>query len=91
MNGIKQEDPILQAEYIAETKLPTDVGQFKLRAYRIPSDNDDDFAAQQIMDSPSLEPCVIYSADHAFDKLAHNVPVRIHDQCLTSEVFGSQR
>ena len=70
-------------EYVAETKLPTDVGQFQLRAYRIPG-------------APlGQEPCVIYSRDKPpfgnDGKLAQNVPVRIHDQCLTSEVFRSQR
>jgi GTP cyclohydrolase II len=65
-------------EYVAETKLPTDIGQFQLRAYRVPG-------------APiGQEPCVIYSRDRPpFGQ--HNVPVRIHDQCLTSEVFRSQR
>jgi len=65
-------------EYVAETKLPTDIGQFQLRAYRVPG-------------GPiGQEPCVIYARDHPpFGK--GRVPVRIHDQCLTSEVFRSQR
>ena len=65
-------------EYVAETKLPTDIGQFQLRAYRVPG-------------APiGQEPCVIYSRDRPpFGQ--HSVPVRIHDQCLTSEVFRSQR
>jgi GTP cyclohydrolase II len=63
---------------VAETKLPTDLGQFQLRAYRVPG-------------APlGQEPCVIYSRDRPpFGQSA--VPVRIHDQCLTSEVFRSQR
>ena len=72
-----------KAEYVAETKLPTDIGQFQLRAYRIPG------AAL------GQEPCVIYSRDKPPFGTAHAknvaVPVRIHDQCLTSEVFRSQR
>jgi 3,4-dihydroxy 2-butanone 4-phosphate synthase / GTP cyclohydrolase II len=74
------------AEYVAETKLPTDVGQFQLRAYRVPG-------------APNgQEPCVIYARDKppmglsgAANGGALHVPVRIHDQCLTSEVFRSQR
>jgi hypothetical protein len=66
------------AEYVAETKLPTDIGQFQLRAYRVPG-------------APlGQEPCVIYSRDKPPFGKSH-VPVRIHDQCLTSEVFRSQR
>jgi len=42
------------------------------------------------------EPCVIYCTDkNPFGKVGRNekniVPVRIHDQCFTSEVFRSQR
>lgn len=77
-------DVVTAAEYVAETKLPTDIGQFQLRAYRVPG-------------APmGQEPCVIYSRDHppfgrSATQLARSVPVRIHDQCLTSEVFRSQR
>lgn len=73
------------AEFVAETKLPTDVGQFQLRAYRVPGA------------SKGQEPCVIYARDKppmgglTGGGGAVHVPVRIHDQCLTSEVFRSQR
>jgi GTP cyclohydrolase II len=76
------QDVITAAEYVAETKLPTDIGQFQLRAYRIPG-------------SHQNEPCVIYSREKPpfgnATQYAQHVPVRIHDQCLTSEVFRSQR
>lgn len=72
-----------QVEYVAETKLPTDVGAFQLRGYRIPGA------------PPGQEPCVIYCRDKppfGQDGVpSRGVPVRIHDQCLTSEVFRSQR
>ena len=69
--------------YVAETKLPTDVGNFQLRGYKIPG-------------APvGQEPCVIYARDKppfgTDGAPAAGVPVRIHDQCLTSEVFRSQR
>lgn len=79
-------DPLIEASFIAETKLPTDFGDFRLRAYRTrPSEN-----VHQ-----GNEPMVIYSADKPpFGKggeLVEGLPVRVHDQCMTSEVFGSNR
>ena len=81
-------DLVIPAEYIAETKLPTDVGHFQLRAYRVKKGSNEHLGT---------EPCVIYCANNspfgnaANGELSQNVPVRIHDQCLTSEVFRSQR
>jgi hypothetical protein len=76
-------DPVVPAEYVAETKLPTDIGQFQLRAYRV--------SGLPV----GTEPCVIYARDKppfgSNGSLNQHVPVRIHDQCLTSEVFRSQR
>lgn len=76
----------VDAEFVAETKLPTDVGAFRLRAYRIPQ-SDNAFLG--------TEPCVIYAADKppfgVDGAFAQEVPIRVHDQCLTSEVFGSRR
>jgi len=81
-----QEDSILHADYVAETNLPTDVGHYRLRAYRIAQTNNQHFGT---------EPCVIYSTNKppfgTAANPAENVPVRIHDQCFTSEVFRSQR
>jgi hypothetical protein len=66
-------------EFVAETRLPTKLGEFRLRAYR----------------RGDTEPCVIYSAHHPLQNTANDnqaaLPVRVHDQCMTSEVFGSQR
>jgi GTP cyclohydrolase II len=97
-NGKSKPDPIVEADYIADTKLPTDVGQFQLRAYRVknvPGPNGDYEEPEPYQNTNALEPVVIYSADKPpFGEdglLAENVPIRIHDQCLTSEVFRSQR
>ena len=66
------------SRFVAETNLPTDLGLFRMRGYALKPAH------------PVLEPCVIYAADKPpFGQDA--VPVRIHDQCLTSEVFGSLR
>jgi hypothetical protein len=82
----EEDDEILKATFIAETDLPTDLGMFRLRAYRTPRPQN-----QYV----GTEPCIIYSADKppfgSDGKLLDNVPVRVHDQCFTSEVFRSQR
>lgn len=87
-------DTLLPATYVAETNLPTDIGHFRIRAYRI---NGID-AAHPLGAGAGLgsEPCIIYCTDKPpFGKRngerATGVPVRIHDQCFTSEVFRSQR
>ena len=91
---------VIPCEYVAETNLPTDVGHFRLRAYRI---SDDDFSSNRRNRFVGTEPCVIYAGDKAplgikggadgnkVMKGRRSVPVRIHDQCFTSEVFRSQR
>ena len=67
-----------RSRFVAETNLPTDLGLFRMRGYAVEPAH------------PVLEPCVIYAADKPpFG--SSSVPVRIHDQCLTSEVFGSLR
>ena len=84
--SFSEDDELCMATFIAETNLPTDLGMFRLRAYRTPQ-GPNQFVGR--------EPCVIYSANKApFGKdgsLLENVPVRVHDQCFTSEVFRSQR
>jgi GTP cyclohydrolase II len=71
----------IPAQFIADTKLPNDIGQFRLRAYRIEKGTNE---------FTGTEPCVIYSAETPpFGQ--RDVPIRVHDQCVTSEVFGSQR
>lgn len=80
-------DVPIPATFVAETNLPTDVGQFRLRAYRTP---------QASNEFTGNEPCVIYATDKppfgdSTGGFRENVPVRIHDQCLTSEVFRSKR
>mmetsp|Transcript_10700 Transcript_10700/g.18853 ORF Transcript_10700/g.18853 Transcript_10700/m.18853 type:complete len:701 (+) Transcript_10700:423-2525(+) len=80
-------DHPIPAEFVAETNLPTDVGQFRLRAYRTDPDPLNEFTGR--------EPSVIYAMGKSpfgtDGKLKEGVPIRIHDQCLTSEVFRSQR
>ncbi|KAI9918139.1 hypothetical protein PsorP6_012757 [Peronosclerospora sorghi] len=60
--------------FVAETALPTDSGTFRVRAYR---------AVGSLRES---EPIALISGNV---QGKNHVPVRVHDQCFTSEVFGS--
>jgi GTP cyclohydrolase II len=95
-------DSLLPATYVAETNLPTDIGHFRIRAYRIEELDRVDRMPHPLGAGAGLgsEPCVIYCTDKPpFGKRGdggkggsgEGVPVRIHDQCFTSEVFRSQR
>lgn len=93
-------DEIIPAAYVAETNLPTDVGHFRIRAYRIEEVEDAMKEPHPLGRGAGLgsEPCIIYCTDKPpFGPKggerggAKDVPVRIHDQCFTSEVFRSQR
>ena len=92
-----EQDPIIPCTYIAETNLPTDIGMFRLRAYRV--DNEIDFLKLEKNKFFGTEPCVIYSSEKSpfgihgqfASGLDDAIPVRIHDQCVTSEVFRSKR
>jgi len=81
------DDSLVNAKFVAETNLPTDLGLFRMRAYRHSSDS---------VKSPfsGNEPCVIYSPNqpiYGTSAKRESVNIRVHDQCVTSEVFGSQR
>eukprot|EP00611_Tribonema_gayanum_P014434 TRINITY_DN257_c1_g1_i2.p1 TRINITY_DN257_c1_g1~~TRINITY_DN257_c1_g1_i2.p1 ORF type:complete len:653 (+),score=148.68 TRINITY_DN257_c1_g1_i2:200-2158(+) len=62
--------------FVSECKLPTRKGTFRLRAYSYEGP------------TKGLEPLAIVSGDIG-DGV--DVPVRVHDQCVTSEVLGSMR
>lgn len=65
-------------EALAQAPLPTRFGRFQVRVYRW-----DDPAAHPAL---SKEHCALVMGDlHG----RRNVPVRVHSECLTSEVFGS--
>eukprot|EP00584_Thalassiosira_punctigera_P004201 CAMPEP_0172529552 /NCGR_PEP_ID=MMETSP1067-20121228/3609_1 /TAXON_ID=265564 ORGANISM="Thalassiosira punctigera, Strain Tpunct2005C2" /NCGR_SAMPLE_ID=MMETSP1067 /ASSEMBLY_ACC=CAM_ASM_000444 /LENGTH=629 /DNA_ID=CAMNT_0013313627 /DNA_START=168 /DNA_END=2057 /DNA_ORIENTATION=- len=93
-------DATMPATYVAETNLPTDLGHFRIRAYRIEELEGVSREPHPLGAGAGLgsEPCVIYCTDKPpFGSKggerggAKKVPVRIHDQCFTSEVFRSQR
>ena len=66
-------------EFIAETNLPTHSGEFRMRAYR---------ASETSEQRPlgSSEPIAMIRG-HIEGK--SDVILRVHDQCATSEIFGS--
>ncbi|RLN51249.1 hypothetical protein BBJ29_009882 [Phytophthora kernoviae] len=64
----------ITTSFVAETALPTDGGIFRVRAYR---------SVGSLRES---EPIAMITGDVRGQR---NVPVRVHDQCFTSEVFGS--
>lgn len=64
----------ITTSFVAETMLPTTEGVFRVRAYR---------SRGSLRES---EPIAMISGDVEGKS---GVPVRVHDQCFTSEVFGS--
>mmetsp|Transcript_18491 Transcript_18491/g.31895 ORF Transcript_18491/g.31895 Transcript_18491/m.31895 type:complete len:394 (-) Transcript_18491:108-1289(-) len=64
---------IPRTDFVAETLLPTTKGPYRLRAYR------DRYI-------PGYEPVALISGPV---EEMHDVILRVHDQCVTSEVFGS--
>lgn len=72
-------NPIAPAlEQLAEAPIPTRFGLFALKVYRW-----DDPQAHPAL---SKEHCALIMGDL---RGRRNVPVRVHSECLTSEVFGS--
>ena len=62
-------------EFVAECRLPTEKGIFNLRSYRC-------------LTNSELNPLVVTYGDV---KGKRDILVRVHDQCATSEIFGSLR
>ncbi|CAM9196075.1 unnamed protein product [Ectocarpus sp. 13 AM-2016] len=62
--------------FVSECSLPTEKGNFRLRAYRY-------------ADGVKTHEPVVMVAGQVRGR--ENVPVRVHDQCQTSEVLGSKR
>lgn len=69
---------LTEIKYIAECELPSVLGDFKMRSYTYLNKKT----------GLQLQPIVVYNGDV---RGKENVIVRIHDQCFTSEVFGSLR
>lgn len=76
MVAFPSEFPSIWTRFVAECEMPTDLGTYRMRSY--------------VYSSPmqSLEPIAMVYGDI---RGKENVLVRVHDQCFTSEVFGSLR
>lgn len=61
-------------QFIAQSELPTTAGTFSMRAYR-----------SHGKDGTCEPVALVYGSVEGLE----NVKVRVHDQCITSEVFGS--
>ena len=68
-----------ETKFIAECHIPSIFGDFNMRAYTYREGKDQ---------NNKLEPVVIVMGDVEGQE---DVLVRVHDQCFTSEVFGSKR
>ena len=71
--------------FISETDLPTQQGTFKVRAYKDDAQVHAADGHSYLLGSESEIICII--AGNVNNQ--HNVPVRVHDACFTSEVLGS--
>jgi len=83
-------------QYVAECLLPTIWGNFKLRSYRY-SSRMKELEPIVIISGDVRGSLLIYFSQLHIHSLIHSfigksdVLVRVHDQCFTSEVFGSKR
>jgi len=75
LNGEKEEKKVI--DFVAETVLPTLTGKFRVRAYRTRPSH-----------PTFMEPLAIVMGEVEGKE---NVPLRVHDQCFTSEVLGSTK
>lgn len=73
----RQVDAIKHISFVAETKLPTTKGYYRVRAYK---DHRKNAKLAEII-------CIISGK---VENMAE-VPCRVHDQCFTSEVLGSMK
>jgi len=74
--------------FVAECDLPTDRGNFRLRAYNYRGAKVVVRDGENVLEWNEMDPVIIYKGN-----LRGNTKtvVRVHDQCYTSEVLGSKR
>ena len=75
-------------QFIAECELPTDRGNFRMRAYSYRGAKVVVRDGENVLEWTEMEPVVIYKGNLRGSSKA---VVRVHDQCYTSEVLGSKR
>lgn len=77
--GSMREETTHETRFVAECDMPSTMGNFRMRAYTYRENGGT---------MNKLEPIVVVAGDVSDEE---NVLVRVHDQCFTSEVFGSRR
>ena len=75
-------------KFIAECDLPTDRGNFRMRAYTYRGAKMVVREGENVLEWTEMEPVIIYKGNLRGNERAL---VRVHDQCYTSEVLGSKR
>lgn len=75
-------------QFVAECELPTDRGNFRMRAYSYRGAKVVVRDGENVLEWTEMEPVVIFKGNL---RGSNNVVVRVHDQCYTSEVLGSKR
>jgi len=75
---------------IADCKMPTKKGLFRMRSYRHQGTKRVMRDGEQVLEWVDMEPVVLYKGIKG-SPMKENVLVRVHDQCFTSEVMGSRR
>lgn len=75
-------------QFVAECDLPTERGNFRLRAYSYRGAKVVVRDGEHVLEWTEMEPVIIYKGNLRGSK---NAVVRVHDQCYTSEVLGSKR
>jgi GTP cyclohydrolase II len=76
-------------EWVAKATLPTRHGDFETHIFRSPRGLQSDGALPEGDDGLSLEQVALVYGDVAELAGRHDVLVRVHSECMTSEVFGS--
>ena len=74
--------------FVAECDLPTDRGNFRMRAYTYRGAKMVVRDGENVLEWTEMEPVIIYKGNL---RGSTSAVVRVHDQCYTSEVLGSKR
>ena len=89
VTGTKAENPkkSVPLELHASSPIPTEFGEFELKVFaRIPEHEN---AASDVGETAREHIALVFSENKGDVRGARALPVRVHSECMTSEVFGS--
>ncbi|MFK5956324.1 MAG: bifunctional 3,4-dihydroxy-2-butanone-4-phosphate synthase/GTP cyclohydrolase II [Planctomycetota bacterium] len=75
---------VLVERRVSNVNLPTAFGDFKMHLYKSLTDDKEHFALTYGWDAPPAD-------GSAFERLADDIMVRVHSECLTGDLLGSLR